>query len=195
MTPTCQHATSRRCWSAISMQRGMHSGSPAVASSPATAWTPPSKASAASCRELPANKGWTKRRVEHSARHQHARREAISMQSGRPSACKARGHPSQGRPISMQLTNLARVERRIERALRVKQRDQIRDANGARRSSRDCVLRHLMEDAIKGHQLQSGNGARRSSRGCVLRHLMRAAIKGSSNLFTPQTCRAVSPSL
>ena len=80
------------------------------------------------------------------------------MQSGRPSACKARGHPSQGRPISMQLTNLARVERRIERALRVKQRDQIRDANGARRSSRDCVLRHLMEDAIKGHQLQSGNG-------------------------------------
>ena len=101
MTPMCQHATSRRCWSAdpnmddthasacnhsrrcwsaISMQRGMQSGSPAVASSPATGWTPPSKASVASCRESPANKGRKKRRVEHGARRQHARREAISMQ-------------------------------------------------------------------------------------------------------------------
>ena len=68
--------------------------------------------------------------------------------------------PSRGAPISMQLTNLARVERRIERALRVEQRDEIGDANGTRRGSRDCVLRHLMEDAIEVHQWQSGHGAR-----------------------------------
>ena len=74
----------------------------------------------------------------------------------------------------MQLTNLARVERRIERALRVEQRDEIGDANGTRRGSRDCVLRHLMRAAIKGSSVAIR--ARRSSSGCVLRHLKLATL-------------------